>query len=434
MVPSPEKSGAALRFFRAGLAYLLLTLFLGILLVTGRGYSFFGAQGAKLAHVHAGLMGFVTLIIMGSMYQIVPTLTGARLYGGALNSKQFYLMNLGVLGFFITQLLVTGSLRRDLTIVFAGIIILASLLFAYIILKTMALGKSKVKPVTINFFKAAIVYYLAGISMGVLMAGFPEYFAQPRFLLAKTAHAHLGTLGFITMTIFGAEYQMFPMLSLKKLWSEKWARINFWGFSLGIAGFFLGLLLLNALILTASVALLLASTYIFLGNMLLTLRGSDWGKLDISIKYLATGHVFLFITTALGSAMAIFYHLGLIDWLKEAGLAGADLSIYQLIWTHAHLALIGFVTLTIMGAMYHLAPMLVWMEKYGPRMGKEKVPTIQALFNHSVARLILWAMVAGLLGVLIGSMYGLTLLLRSGAFVVAGAGALFCYAMYRIML
>jgi len=432
MMPSPEGGESpALRFYKAALAYFLATLLLGVLMITGRGYALFGPLGAKPAHVHAGVLGFITLIIMGSMYQIVPTLTGARLYGGDLEKRQFWLMNAGVLGLFLTLLFADTGPRKSLTLVFGTAILIASLLFAYIIFRTMTLSRSKIKPVTIPFFKAAIIYYLAGIAMGLAMTLYPKFFSQ--FLLAKTAHAHLGTLGFITMTIFGAEYQMFPMLSLQKLWSEKLAKINLWTFTIGVAGYFAGLMALNALVLTFFVALLLLSTYIFLANMLLTLKGARWKGLDISVKYLVAGHFFLFITTAIGSAMAVFYHLGLLDWMKASGLASQGLSIYGLIWTHAHLALIGFVTLTIIGAMYHLAPMLVWMKRYGPKMGREPVPRIQELFSQRLASLILWAMIAGLIGLLTGSLYGISTLLRSSGLVLAGAGALFAYAMYRLM-
>jgi cbb3-type cytochrome oxidase subunit 1 len=296
----------------------------------------------------------------------------------------------------------------------------------------MSESKSKIKPVTIPFFKVAILYYIAGVSMGLLMVAFPEYFSQ--FFLGKTAHAHLGTLGFITMTIFGAEYQMFPMLSLQKLRSERWGRINLWGFAVAITGLWIGFMFLKTRILTIFVAIALASIYIFIGNMILTLKNAKWKGLDISVKFLTAGLVFLFITTAVGAAMGVFYHFGLIDFLKRIGLAGESFTIYSLIWTHAHLALIGFVTLTIMGAMYHLTPMIVWMEKYGPKMGKEEVPNIQDLFSHRLASLILWSSIIGLLGFLIGSVYGIGGFMKLSGYVLAATGTMFCYVMYKVML
>jgi cbb3-type cytochrome oxidase subunit 1 len=442
LISAREDKNTTLWFFKAGLAYFAATLILGLLMITGKGYSIFGPQGAKAAHVHAGLLGFVTNIIIGAMYQIVPTLTGTKLYGGRLEAKQFIIFNLGVLGIFLTQLNLTGNLRIGFQIFFGTTILLATILFGVIVFKTIGESKSKIKPVTIPFFQAAIIFLLAGEVIGLLTVAFPRFFSH--LLLAKTGHAHLGTLGFITMTIFGAEYQMFPMLSMRKLKSEQWAKLNFWTFTVGVAGFFIGLMLIRAeaslveqrivsLLLTLFVAILFFSIIIFIANMLLTLKGAESSKLDVSVKYLLAGHLFLLITIATGSAMAVFYHLGLIDWLIDLGLAAKSLSIYGLIWTHAHLALIGFVSLTIIGAMYHLTPMLVWMEKYGPKLGKEEVPNIQDLFSQGLARLILWSSVIGLFGILIGSLYGITGLLRASAYILAVAFGLFILAMYRIM-
>jgi cbb3-type cytochrome oxidase subunit 1 len=432
MMPAADKNGVALRFFKAALFYFLITLALGVLLITGKAYALFNPLGARLAHVHSGLLGFVTLTIMGAMYQIVPTLTGSEIYDNRLANNQFLLINVGVLGIFLTHLLTTGNLWRSLSILFGSILLLASIIFAYLIFKTMGSRKTKIKPVTIPFFKIAILYYLAGVTMGLLIVISPTYFS--RFLLGKTAHAHLGTLGWITMTIFGAEYQMFPMLSLQKLRSERLANLNLWTITLGVAGFWIGLMLLNTQILAFFIALSLSSILIFLVNMFLTVKGTNFGKLDVSVKYLIAGQLFLIITAVIGASMGVFYHLGLIDFLKRIGLASQELSLSQLIWTHAHLALIGFVTLKIIGAMYHLVPMLVWMEKYGPKMGKEKVPNIQDLFSQRIARIILWSSVLALVGMLVGQLYGIGLLINLSAYTFAVVGTLFTYAMYRIML
>lgn len=441
-MPASGKGNLAISFFKVGLGYLAITLLLGLTMVFGLGYGIFGSQGAKAAHVHASLLGFVTMIIIGSMYQITPTLTGTSLYGGNLPKKQFWLMNMGILGMFIALLFLRGTLRTGFQVLFGVVVLIASLLYGYIIFRTLGESRSKIKPVTIPFFKAAIIFLLLGEFLGILKAAYPGSFSG--LLLSKTAHAHLGTLGFITMTIFGAEYQMFPMLSLKKLKSESWARINLWSFIIGTAGFIISLLLVRAggglteqrlvsLSLTLFVVVLLLSTYTFLGNMWFTLIGASWKKLDVSVKYLFFGQVFLLVTTFIGSSMAVFYHLGLLDWMVGLGFAAKGLSLYGLIWTHAHLALIGFVTLTIIGATYHLVPMLVWMERYGPKMGKEKVPNIQDLFSKKLAHAILYVLLTGLIGIYFGSLYGVTPLLRSSTLLIGAAGLVFVAEMIRIM-
>ncbi|GBE18719.1 cytochrome C and Quinol oxidase polypeptide I [archaeon BMS3Abin16] len=402
-------------FFKAGLAYLVVTLVLGALMITGKGYSIFGPQGAKAAHIHAGLLGFVTNIIIGSMYQIVPTMTGTRLYGGRLASKQFYLFNLGVLGLFLAQLTLTGTLRTGFQTIFGITILFASILFAFIVFKTIAESRSKIKPVSLLFFKAATIFLIAGETLGILTVIFPKVFSN--MLLAKTAHAHLGILGFITMTIFGAEYQMFPMLTLKKLKSEQWAKINFWTFTVGVAGFFLGLMLTSGLLMVVFAALLVVSTLLFLVNMWQTIHGVKWTGLDVSVKYLLAGQGFLFLTVGAGMLMTL----------------PGRLSTYSWVWTHAHIGLLGFVSLTIIGAMYHLVPMLVWMEKYGPKMGKEKVPNIQDLFSKRLAHIILYASLISILGMASGMLLGNPVVLQASGITMAATATVFTIDMFRVM-
>jgi len=431
MMPKEGKEELTLDFFKTALLYFIITLLLGVLLITGKTAGLFEFAGARAAHLHAGLLGFITLTIMGAMYQITPTLVGTTLYSERLARKQYVVMTAGVTGLFLTLLLSDPPLTKPLTILFGALILIASFLFAYIIFQTAANSKSKIKPITLSFFKIAVIYYLIGSIMGFLSAIYPDYFEK--ILLSKTAHAHLGTLGFITMTIYGAEYQMFPMLSLQKLHSEKWARINLWTLTLGVSGFFIGLLALNKWVLALFVGLLLASIYIFVGNMLLTLKGASLRKLDISVRYMIAGHGFLLFTTFIGGAMGVLYHFGLIDFLVSVGLASEGFGLNRLIWTHAHLALIGFAILTIMGAMYHLVPMIVWMSRYGPKMGKEKVPNIQDLFSQNTANIILITLVSGLIILLYSSLYNKGTSLIFSTYLIGITGSLFALEMYRII-
>lgn len=83
----------ALNFFIAALLYLLLAAALGVLMIVRP-----PANVIKLAHAHLALTGWVSLTIIGAMYQIVPTLLGGKLYSRSLAKKQFWLANIGILG------------------------------------------------------------------------------------------------------------------------------------------------------------------------------------------------------------------------------------------------------------------------------------------------------------------------------------------------
>ena len=77
---------------------------------------------------------------------------------------------------------------------------------------------------------------------------------------------------------------------------------------------------------------------------------------------------------------------------------------FNLRTVHMHLALIGVLTNTIIGAMYHILPFLVWWETYAGKVGLERVPLLKELFHEPFARLSfwiwngsLWVLVAGFL-------------------------------------
>jgi len=52
---------------------------------------------------------------------------------------------------------------------------------------------------------------------------------------------------------------------------------------------------------------------------------------------------------------------------------------------HYHTALLCWVTLTIFGGMYHIVPMLIWIEKYGGKIGKEKIPSVKEMYDEKHA-------------------------------------------------
>jgi cbb3-type cytochrome oxidase subunit 1 len=55
-----------------------------------------------------------------------------------------------------------------------------------------------------------------------------------KFYTPLFAMTHIATLGWITMTIFGALFQLIPVALQVKLFSEILAEIQFWIFSLGV--------------------------------------------------------------------------------------------------------------------------------------------------------------------------------------------------------
>ncbi|MBI5253155.1 MAG: cbb3-type cytochrome c oxidase subunit I [Euryarchaeota archaeon] len=392
-----------LRYFSAAILYFAVAVTLGVVLSID---PYLIGFRTKAAHAHAALLGWVTLTIMGAMYQIVPTILGGQLHSQRLAGYQFWLMNLGIVGLFLS------FLAGAKTVVLFGVITaLAGYLFVYIMYRTVERKKLNLP---MKFFAAVLVYFVIVVTLGIILSINPYPISGGKVI---TAHAHAALLGWVTLTIMGAMYQMLPMLALKELYRPALAEKQFWLINLGAAGLFLSFLAGKGTTLFGIITAL--ASYLFVYIMYRTLRTEQKMKqpLDISVKYFIAALVYFSIVLALGIVLSIDPYL----------LPG------RAITAHVHLALIGWVSITIVGAMYHLVPMLVWMERYGEKLGKEPVPAIKELYSERAANVQFWLLNLGLLGFFSGLLaLQRTAMIISGTVIALGA-YYFAYEMYKIL-
>ncbi len=66
------------------------------------------------------------------------------------------------------------------------------------------------------------------------------------------------------------------------------------------------------------------------------------------------------------------------------GVYMAKTESFSLLPLHSDSILYGFLALITLGATYHIIPFLVWWERFAPKMGKEKIPTLKELLPPSV--------------------------------------------------
>lgn len=168
------------------------------------------------------------------------------------------------------------------------------------------------------------------------------------FVVSSTVAAisHLYLLGFVMMIIFGAMYQLVPVILEIPLFSKDFAYVQFYIYVVGLsvmsfAFFFeekyLGLLPYGAM-------LVYVSMLIFVVNIFLTYRElEEW---SIPAKYIFASNIFLLIAVSYGFLVAINMKYGIFsfDMLKVA---------------QAHIVgvLFGYVMMTIMGVSLVLIPM-----------------------------------------------------------------------------
>ncbi len=82
----------------------------------------------------------------------------------------------------------------------------------------------------------------------------------------------------------------------------------------------------------------------------------------------------------------------------------------------------GWASLTIIGMLLKIVPFLVWYRVYGPRAGREPVPTLAQLSSERAERAAFLLLVPGFCALALAASLGdLTLLRAAGAAVALGA-------------
>ena len=245
---------------------------------------------------------------------------------------------------------------------------------------------------------AAAAFLVAAAGIVWLAPDLAGHYYHPRVL----ALTHTVTLGWITLAIMGASYQLIPVVLERPIWSESLARWQLGVLAVAVVGmvahFYLGTwpgLAWAAALLGIGVTMHLVNVALSLGC---SVPSTFTGRLIVA------GHAGLGLTTVFGLVLAV-NHL-------RPFLPG---EFFPTLHAHVHLALLGWVSPMILGVAARVYPMFFLAS--APRTWATRVQ--------------LWGLVIGVPSVVAGLLGGRALL-PVGA--VAGAAALLTHAFWVIQM
>ncbi len=189
---------------------------------------------------------------------------------------------------------------------------------------------------------AAGAFVLSALGVLWLAPELAGHYYHPRIL----ALTHTVTLGWITLTIMGASYQLIPIVLERPIWSERLARWQFWLLVVSISGmvahFYIGTwpaLLMAAVMLGVGVVAHLV-------NVVASLRGfSRW---SFTARLVVMGYAGLALTILFGLALGADR-----IWKFLPG------PFFPTLHAHFHLALLGWIVPMIFGVAARVYPMFL---------------------------------------------------------------------------
>jgi uncharacterized protein (DUF2249 family) len=342
-----------------------------------------------LGLTHLGTLGFLTMVMMGALYQMIPVIAGARVPFIRLAHIVHLLMCVAIPG------LVLSLLRPadGFTFGFFSLAALAALLFCFT--TGFAVSKTRTRGETVAGMRLALFSLLVMMLLGLAMARgfFDGGFPGARGLWVQV---HLGTalLGWVGGLITAVSWQVVPMFYLTPSIAPIKKKIILMLTLLGI------LLPLAVLMIeqTDSVRIfgwdpartaalgalpaLLAIWFIHPCLILFNLRNRRRKRVDASLYFWQTGLCFAPVT-AIAAVIAHFAHDPrwgmLFGWLAIWGWAGMI----------AH------------GMLSRILPFLIWFHRFAPHIGQIPVPAMRKMLPDYLTRLGLGFHIASvLLGVL----------------------------------
>jgi len=192
---------------------------------------------------------------------------------------------------------------------------------------------------------AAALFFLCAGSIGLVWIA-PELAAGLYLSPHVAGVTHCFTLGWLSMTIFGAMYQLLPVALGVSIRSERAGHVSFCAFAPGVALFASGVAFSSVVLRNIGITLIAIGVTCLIVNVALSLRKvADrdviWGAIVIALSFLT-------VTFAMGALLAQNLHAGFLgDW-RVTVLA-----------THLHVALIGWVLVMIVGISHRLLPMFL---------------------------------------------------------------------------
>ncbi len=348
-----------LRFFAVAPVFLALA---ALLLAAAAGNPFAELRSpAQIAATHHITLGFMAMVMMGAVQQLLPVVIGSRMPASRWVAWLTFLpLIAGVL------LLSSGFMLGMPALLDLSWPLLGLAFLVFIAASLVSVARAAAKNATKTALLLAILSLTGAVALGMLLArGYANGLALPYAKMAA-AHISLALGGWVLLLAVGVSYQVVPMFQLTPNY-PKWM-------TTGLAPSIFAALLMNLALLIPDFA-------------------PRWTGFVAEAIFWALACSFAIVTLRLQSqrrrhipdAPLSFFRIGMASLMFAALFSLAALafpSVTEQLRTLSVLAfLLGFALSLIQGMLYKIVPFLVWFHLFrgGVKSVKVGVPNMKEI-------------------------------------------------------
>ena len=375
------------RFFLTAPIFALITS----LMLLWQGPDLFSSRWnpALLGTTHLLTLGYMGLIMLGAILQMLPVVAGKPVQRPMLVASIVHLSVTGGIILLCSGLIFSLPLALEVSMVALG-----TALLLFVILVILTLRRSMPQNMTVQAIRMAMLMLAATVVLGltVLSNYVFGWWLEDREMMINL-HLAWGLLGWVGLLLVGVAYQVVPMFQLTPHYP---AKITRW-LAVLIFTSLLGLAITNhAPAFHWVFKAILAIGFATFAVTTLWLQSKRRRKLpDVTLNFWRMG---------MGSLL-----LSITLWLMAQILPSINNMVdYELLL--GILMIVGFAMSVINGMLYKIVPFLVWFHLQSRRGGKgSKVPNVREILAESRARLQMWLHFSALCALLASSILTKTL-------------------------
>ena len=370
-----------------------------------------------LSITHLTVLGWITMVIFGALYQLIPVVMEHRLYSETLGKISFYTLGSGAV---LLSLSFWNSWFGFWMYLAASLLVISITLFTINILGTAY--RSTIRNMARLFISTAVFWLfftlLAGVALVIHLA---DPYIPVSHLEVLKLHAHAGMVGWFLLLIIGVTSVLLPMFLVSHGNYKRALWFSYIGINGGLATGIFSLYFSLESALTVSIVLGVSGLVAYASFVFQVFRQRMKRKLDLGMQQSLLAFILLVVPVV----------LIVLTGIKQP--FGGTLSL-SLVMVYGSTLLIGFVSSLIQGQSYKTLPFIVWLKVYKHQVGKMDLPFPKELYSGKVAQAQIWIYSIGLAGFLTGLyLRNLILLTLGGSFLLVSAG-FFAYNIFKIVL
>ncbi|HEY8342371.1 MAG TPA: hypothetical protein VIK75_05080 [Calditerricola sp.] len=366
--PNPNRTSFRIPFLFLNTGLALFAAF--HLLALASGYGWLDAHHRSpggWAAAHLLVLGWATMTAMGAAYQLLYVVLQTKLHSEGLAYVHYAVYALGTVGL----VLAFRAFSPAAITAFGALAACGIALFAWNLARTL-LHARQWNTITLSTAGALACLVLAAL-IGVAM-GASFWLGAGSALHARlfVAHLWLGAIGWFGLLITGYTYKLLPMFYLAHGYPRRLEGVVLLLWSAAVLVGALGALAGgDSAVQVAALFVLVLAMIAFVRHIAVILRHRHKANPGVGIACSVWSARSVAVAAVLALLVAVFYPQT-ASIPRTAHLAGA-----AYLW--------GWVGFTILGYLSKIVPFLWWTHKYGPKVGKEPVPSLAELLNDRLA-------------------------------------------------